>query len=98
MKRRFLAYLLANFVGKEILWPLKANVVTFLMSFGENRVCLGACRSIRSGFERPFFRLTASGCIDDKTNIACFSSPRFRSGQALPEARNARSRCDDHFA
>ena len=36
-------------------------------------VYLGACRSIRSGFERPFFRLTASGCIDDKTNIVCFA-------------------------
>jgi hypothetical protein len=35
---------------------------------------LGACRRTRSGFERPFFRLAASGCIDDKTNIACFAS------------------------
>ena len=26
------------------------------------------CRKTRSGFERPFSRLTASGCIDDKTN------------------------------
>ena len=34
---------------------------------------LGACRSIRSGFERPFFRLAASGCIDDRTDIACFA-------------------------
>ena len=34
---------------------------------------LGACRSIRSGFDRPFFRLAASGCIDDTTNIACFA-------------------------
>ena len=34
---------------------------------------LGACRRTRSGFERPFFRLAASGCIDDKTNIACFA-------------------------
>jgi len=36
-------------------------------------VLLGACRRIRSGFERPFFRLAASGCIDDTTNIACFA-------------------------
>jgi predicted nuclease of restriction endonuclease-like (RecB) superfamily len=34
---------------------------------------LGACRRIRSGFELPFFRLAASGCIDDRTNIACFA-------------------------
>ncbi len=34
---------------------------------------LGACRRIRSGFERPFFRLAASGCIDDKTDIACLA-------------------------
>ncbi len=34
---------------------------------------LGACRRIRSGFDRPFFRLAASGCIDDTTNIACFA-------------------------
>ena len=31
------------------------------------------CRKTRSGFERPFFRLATSGCIDDKTNIACFA-------------------------
>ena len=34
---------------------------------------IGACRKTRSGFERPFSRLTASGCIDDRTNIACFA-------------------------
>jgi hypothetical protein len=38
--------------------------------FGRSRLCLKA----RSGFERLIFRLTASGSIDDKTNIACFSS------------------------
>jgi hypothetical protein len=32
------------------------------------------CGRTRSGFERPFFRLSASGGIDDKTNIACFAS------------------------
>ncbi len=31
------------------------------------------CRKTQSGFERPFFRLAASGSIDDKTNIACFA-------------------------
>jgi hypothetical protein len=36
-------------------------------------LALGARRRTRSGFERPFFRLAASGCIDDKTNIACFA-------------------------
>ncbi len=34
---------------------------------------LGACRRTRSGFERLISRLPASGCIDDKTNIACFA-------------------------
>ena len=31
------------------------------------------CLKTRSGFERLIFRLTASGCIDDITNIACFA-------------------------
>jgi len=31
------------------------------------------CLKTRSGFVRLIFRLTASGCIDDKTNIACFA-------------------------
>jgi len=30
-------------------------------------------RKTRSGSERPFFCLPASGSIDDKTNIACFA-------------------------
>ena len=34
---------------------------------------LGGCRRTRSGFERPFFRLVASGYVDDITNIACFA-------------------------
>jgi hypothetical protein len=34
---------------------------------------LGACRRTRSGFERPFFHLAASGFIDDKTNIDYFA-------------------------
>jgi hypothetical protein len=29
------------------------------------------CQKTRSGFERPFFYLAASGSIDDETNIAC---------------------------
>jgi len=32
------------------------------------------CLKTRSGFERLIFRLAASASIDDKTNIACFSS------------------------
>ena len=42
------------------------------------------CRKTRSGFERLVFRLTASGCIDDKTNIACFA--------VFARRKNARSR------
>jgi len=45
------------------------------------------CRKTRSGFERLIFRLTASGCIDDKTNIACFA--------VFARRKNARSRADD---
>jgi len=41
----------------------------------------------RSGFERLVFRLTASGSIDDKTNIACFA--------VFARRKTARSRADD---
>jgi len=41
----------------------------------------------RSGFERLIFRLTASGCIGDKTNIACFA--------IFARRKIARSRADD---
>ena len=34
-----------------------------------------------------FFRLAASGCIDDKTNIACFA--------VFADKKMARSRADD---
>jgi hypothetical protein len=58
------------------------------MSDNNNRKgALGACRRTRSGFERPFFRLAASGCIGDKTNIACFA--------VFARQKNARSRADD---
>ncbi len=66
------------------------------------------CRKTRSGFpsglslgvedERPFFRLAASGSIDDETNIACFAvfarrkncslSGRRASFPTKPGARN----------
>ena len=48
---------------------------------------LGACRRIRTGFERLFFRMAPSGCIDDKTDIACFA--------VFARRKNARSRADD---
>jgi hypothetical protein len=48
---------------------------------------LGACRGTRSGFERPFFRLAASGCIDDKTNIACFAVFARRKNDSLSGRR-----------
>ena len=47
------------------------------------------CLKTRSGFERLIFRLTASGSIDDKTNIACFA--------VFARRKNARSRADDGF-
>ncbi len=47
----------------------------------------GAGRRIRSGFERPFFRLAASGCIDDKTNIACFAVFARRQNYSLSGRR-----------
>jgi hypothetical protein len=39
----------------------------------ENARFTGLYLKTRPGFEQPFLRLTASGCIDDKTNIACFA-------------------------
>jgi len=45
------------------------------------------CLKTRSGFERLIFRLAASGCIDDKTNIACFA--------VFARRKIARSRADD---
>ena len=58
---------------------------------------LWLCLNTRSGFERLFFRLAASGSIDDKTNIACFAvfasrknlllSGRRRSFQKEPRKR-----------
>ena len=50
---------------------------------------LGACRSIRSGFERPFFRLAASGGIDDRTNIACFAVFARRKNGSLSGRRRS---------
>ena len=45
------------------------------------------CPKTRSGFERPFFRLATSGCIDDRTNIACFA--------VFARQKNACSRADE---
>ena len=45
------------------------NAKTLLTAGAKIRLC----RQTRSGLERLFFRLAASGCIDDKTNIACFA-------------------------
>ena len=50
-------------------------------------ILLRLCLKTRSGFERLIFRLTASGCIDDKTNIACFA--------VFARRKTARSRADD---
>jgi uncharacterized membrane protein len=44
---------------------------------------LGACRRTQSSFERPFDRLAASACIDDRTNIACFGLFASRSNCSL---------------
>jgi len=48
---------------------------------------LRLCPKTRSGFERLVFRLTASGSIDDKANIACFA--------VFARRKTARSRADD---
>ena len=65
------------------------------------------CLKTRSGFERPFFHLAASGCIDDRTNIACFavfarrkqrlplSETRLRQQPKTAKEKIARSRADD---
>ncbi len=49
---------------------------------------VGLCRKTRSGFERPFFPLAASGCIDDKTNIACFEFPTLALGTCFARRKN----------
>jgi len=45
------------------------------------------CLKTRSGFERLIFLLTASGSIDDTTNIACFA--------VFVRRKNARPPADD---
>ncbi|KPK36195.1 MAG: hypothetical protein AMJ65_16540 [Phycisphaerae bacterium SG8_4] len=45
------------------------------------------CLKTRPGFVRLVLHLTASGCIDDKTNIACFA--------VFARRKTARSRADD---
>jgi len=59
--------------GREAKRCHSGAILVLAMIFLVVFSALGACRRIRSGFERPFFRLAASGCIDDKTNIACFA-------------------------
>ncbi|MCF7974812.1 MAG: PAS domain-containing protein [Phycisphaerae bacterium] len=49
----------------------------------DEKTILGACRRTQSSFERPFDRLAASACIDDKTNIACFGLFANRSNCSL---------------
>ena len=48
------------------------------------RVLVRLCLKTPSGFERLVFRLAASGCIDDRNNIACFA--------VFARQKNARSR------
>jgi hypothetical protein len=48
------------------------------------------CLKTRSGFERLIFRLTASGSIDDKTNI-----PPLADFAVFARRKTARSRADD---
>jgi hypothetical protein len=45
------------------------------------------CLKTRSGFERPVFRLAASGSIDDEANIACFT--------VFARQKTTHSRADD---
>ena len=63
--------------------PLCVTAVTPSRAEGSVRLC----RKTRSGFERLILRLTASGCIDDITNIACFA--------VFARRKTARSRADD---
>jgi len=69
----------AGIVTAFLIWPL-VLASKFVYSIRH-------CRKTRSGFERLIFRLTASGCIDDKTNIACFA--------VFARRKTARSRADD---
>jgi len=74
----------ADYLRIHILGPDSYSFTTIYLSLTLN---LEACRRTRSGFERPFFRLAASGCVDDKTNIACFA--------VFARRKMARSRADD---
>ena len=54
-----------------------------LRHYFDNRLCWKTL----SGFERPFFHLAASGCIDDRTNIACFAVFARRKNRSLSGRR-----------
>ncbi|MCH8194237.1 MAG: DUF2461 family protein [Planctomycetes bacterium] len=61
--------------------PYNTHVhMSFFCADGNTRLCL----KTPSGFERLVFLLAASGCIDDRTNIACFA--------VFARQKNARSR------
>ena len=61
--------------------PYNTHVhMSFFCADGKTRLCL----KTPSGFERLVFRLAASGCIDDRTNIACCA--------VFARQKNARSR------
>ena len=63
--------------------------ITWAGRLPENSIwLLGAGRRTQSGFERPFFRLAASGSIDDETNIACFA--------VFVRRKNCSLRADEH--
>ena len=48
----------------------------------------GLCRNTRSGFERPFSRLSAPGGIDDRTDISCFEFPTLALGTSFARRKN----------
>jgi len=60
---------------------------TIWMALIINLIVLGYVRKLDQASSGFFFRLAASGCIDDKTNIACFA--------VFARRKNTRSRADD---
>ncbi len=66
-------FLCVFLVTPEILCPDNPPGREGRRSLAQTQGRIRLCRKTRSGFERLFCRLAASGSIDDKTNIACFA-------------------------
>ena len=83
MCRAFLTLRLVM-LNKAKFVSLVLDIAQFAEAPQMNQFTLRLCLETSPGFERLVFRLAASGCIDDRTNIACFA--------VFARRKNARSR------